>query len=102
MIEGSSQWVIDRNVTAKCDIIHSKGNYLKLLNSQQMPIENVDFHSFIPSRLFIVGLPTDSACFQAKIFCATAVVAEPAKDRSGMISRRLSTKCINTFAAMQV
>ncbi len=47
-----------------------------------MPIENVDLHSLIPFRLFIVGLPTDSACFQAKMFCATAVVAEPAKDRS--------------------
>ncbi len=33
VIEGSSQWVVGRNVTSKCDIVHSNGNYLNLPNN---------------------------------------------------------------------
>ena len=28
--EGSSQWVIGRNVTTKCDIVHTNGNFFKM------------------------------------------------------------------------
>ncbi len=30
IIDSSSQWVVGRNVTSKCDIVHLNGNYLKL------------------------------------------------------------------------
>ena len=49
LIEGSAQWEIGRNVTAKCHIIHIKGNYLKLPNNIEFSLENVDLHSYIPS-----------------------------------------------------
>ena len=49
-IEESAQWVIGRNVTAKCHIIHSKGNYLELSNNIEVPLENINVHSYTPSR----------------------------------------------------
>ena len=52
VIEGSSRWIIGRSVTAKCDIIHSKGSYLKLPNNVEVLLENIDLHSYIPSRFF--------------------------------------------------
>ena len=41
VLEGSSQWVIGRNVTAKCDITQPKGNFLILPNSLEIPIGSV-------------------------------------------------------------
>ena len=35
VIEGSSQWVTGRNVTSKCEVIHTNGNYIQLPNSVQ-------------------------------------------------------------------
>lgn len=58
IIEGSSQWVIGRNVTKYCDIIRIGGNALKL------PVENDgsgatfislvdhDLHCYIPHEVF--------------------------------------------------
>ena len=52
VIEGSSQWVIGRNVTTKCDIIHTNGDYLKLSDQVRIPLQNVDMHSYVPSHIF--------------------------------------------------
>ena len=63
IIEGSSQWVICRNVTAKCDIIHSKSNYLKLPNNIEVSLDNIDLHSYILSRCFLDEILPETACF---------------------------------------
>ena len=76
VIQWSAQWVIGRNVTAKCDIIHSKGNYLKLPNNIEVSQGNVDLHSYIPSRFFLNERFSLNACFQAKIYCASSTVSE--------------------------
>ena len=72
---------IGRNFTAKCDIIHTNGNYLRLPNSLRMPIENVDLHSFLPSPLCLNGQSANGTCFHAKLFCATAVDAHSSNER---------------------
>ena len=51
-IEGSSQWVIGRNVTIKCDIVHTNGNYIKISDQVRIPLQNVDTHSYVPSYIF--------------------------------------------------
>lgn len=57
LIEGSSQWVIGRNVTANANIIHLNGNFLQLpanksgfVNTPQLT--DHDFHSFLPRDRF--------------------------------------------------
>ena len=42
VIDGSSQWLIGRNVTTNCAIIRTNGNYLKLPNRKVVPLQNVD------------------------------------------------------------
>ena len=71
VIEGSSQWTIGRNVTSKCDIIHSNRNYLQLPNHIQIPITDVDFHSFLPHSIFLRGNQQNYSNFRTKLFCAT-------------------------------
>ena len=51
-IEGSSQWVIGKNVLTKCDIIHTNGNYLKLSDHVRIPLQNVNILSYVPSYIF--------------------------------------------------
>ncbi len=82
VIEGSSQWVVRRNLTSKCDIVHSNGNYLKLRNNLRMPTEDVHMHSFLPSHLFLTNAPNISLSLQAKPFCATAGIQETGSDRA--------------------
>ena len=52
VIEGSSQWVIGRNVTTKCDIVHTNGDYLKISDQVRIPLQNVDMHSYVASYIF--------------------------------------------------
>ena len=52
VIEGSSQWLIGRNFTAKYDIIHASGNYVKLRDRSKISLKNVDMHSYEPSFIF--------------------------------------------------
>ena len=51
-IEGSLQWVIGRNVTTKCEIFHTYGNYLKVSDQVRIPLRNVDMHSYVLSYIF--------------------------------------------------
>ena len=53
VIEGSSQWLIGRNLTAKCDIVHSSGNYLRLSDHKNIPLKNVDMHFYVPTQIFL-------------------------------------------------
>ncbi len=88
-IEGSSQWVVGRNVTSKCDVVHSNGNYLKLLNNLKIPIKNVHMHSFLPSRLFMTDTPNSSPTFQAEMFSATADIQETASNRAWSDAKKI-------------
>lgn len=45
VIEGSSQWIIGRNVTTHCDIIHSRGDYLQLKSGSRISLCDHDLHS---------------------------------------------------------
>ena len=42
-----------RNVTAKCDTIHSKGSYLNLMNNVENLLENFDLRTHILSQFFL-------------------------------------------------
>ena len=52
-IDGSSQWMNGRNVTAKCDIKHSDGNYLKISNDLKISIQNFDLHFYVHPNIFL-------------------------------------------------
>ena len=45
VIEGSSKWIVGQNVTAKCDILHIGGNYLKMPNGTKTCI--VIYHTSV-------------------------------------------------------
>ena len=57
VISSSSPWVIGRNVTKFCDIIHRGGNFLRFGDSSSphtIPLVNKEFHSFIDSSNFFI------------------------------------------------
>lgn len=74
VIEGSSQWVVGRNVSRHCNIDHIYRNALILPASLESYISLVDhgFHSYIPFEAFgpTDTKLTDPAAF-GRVFCAT-------------------------------
>lgn len=56
ILEGSSQWVIGRNVTSQCDIVHVNGNMLSVPTSDStrlhITMTDHNFHSYIPYNEF--------------------------------------------------
>ena len=52
VIDGSSPWVIGRNVTRKCDIVHINGNYIRFPPSDgvsdTLSMSDYNLHSYIP------------------------------------------------------
>ena len=69
VIEGSSQWIVGRNVTTKCDVIHTNGKYLKLPDDSRIPLQTVEFHSYMPHETF--SKKEGCSSLNAKLFCAT-------------------------------
>ena len=57
IIQGSSQWVIGRNLTSKTNIVHIDGDYILLPNGDHLSmIQGKDsLHSFLPSSKFRAG-----------------------------------------------
>ena len=72
VIEGSSQWIIGRNVTRNVDIIHSNGNCLKLKNGSIITLIDHDLHSYVPYSSFCTR-DIDTAT-EKMLFCATASI----------------------------
>eukprot|EP00171_Calliarthron_tuberculosum_P022021 IDg22021t1 len=74
VIDGSSQWVIGRNVTRFCDIIHVGENLIRFSNKSITGsislIEN-DFHSYLPYKIFIAQF-NGTRNPNTAMFCATA------------------------------
>ena len=52
IIKGSTQWIVGRNVTTKCNIIHNNSNYLKLPDGSRIPLQTDEFHSYMPHEKF--------------------------------------------------
>lgn len=80
VIEGSSQWIIGRNVTRFGNIIHIGTNRLELPDFVSL-VDN-KFHSFVPYKLF---LPADIAISKMsvnRIFCVTAQLSDETKTQS--------------------
>ena len=77
VIEGSSQWLIGKNATNKCDIIHSSGNYFKLTDHSKIPLKNGFMHSYVPSYISFKITNTNCLSYQAKLFCATGNILDP-------------------------
>ena len=99
VIEGSSQWVIGRNFTAKCDIIYSKGNYLKLPNNIEVPLENIDLHSYIASRFFLNEKSQKLLVSKQNLFVPQVQFLILKTIHLGKRLRRLSTKSTSMFVA---
>ncbi len=59
-----------------------------------MAIENVDLHSFLPTRLFLNGQSGNGTCFHIKLFCATAVAADSSKERSRQDLKKIIDKVL--------
>ena len=80
VIDGSSQWLIGRNVTTKCDVIHSIGNCLKLGDYLKIPLKNVDMYSYVPSFIFLKQTNTSCSNYLSKLFCATGNIHDTTKE----------------------
>ena len=81
VIEGSSQWLIGRNVTTKCDIIHTNGNHLKLSNHTIITLQTIHIHSYVPPYIFMDRRNSNCSTFDANLLCATRVLKELTNDR---------------------
>lgn len=77
VIEGSSQWVIGRNVTKRCNIQHIGGNKLVLRDSNdRVQLHDVGFHSYFPYERFVPSSIDFSKHVSSQLYCATAHIHE--------------------------
>ena len=75
IIEGSSQWVVGRNVTRRCNINHANGNTLQIPQiNDYISLADNNFHSHIPLNTFTKLSRHDDYKYKAKLFCATAKI----------------------------
>lgn len=92
VIEGSSQWILGRNVTKKCNIVHIGGNFLELPDQSRIPITNKDFHSYISGKLFFSKENTWDEGMKYKLFCAAATIQNETSSRSWAELRKIVDK----------
>jgi len=77
VIDGSSQWVIGRNVTKHCDIQHIGGQFLNFPNGSKISLIERDMHSYIKYENFSTA-NSSKMTLKARtglcisFFCATA------------------------------
>ena len=53
VVDGSSPWVLGRNITSKCDIVHIGGNFIRFPPSSDgvsdtLTMIDFDLHSYVP------------------------------------------------------
>lgn len=78
VIDGSSQWVVGRNVTSHCDILHANQNKLILPpdangNSQgSITLVDRDMHTYIPHQVFTFRTSGITGDNESTLFCASA------------------------------
>lgn len=98
VIDGSSQWVVGRNVTNYCDILHVNQNILKLPpdasgNSQgSVTLVDRDMHTYIPHTAFTFQAETLTPRHETTLFCATAhidgnLAKKPWKDLKNIVDK---------------
>lgn len=74
VIVGSSQWVVGRDVTQLCNIVHIGANVLQFPeNAGTILLENHDLLCYVPYSIFCRG-PQVIEVKQALIFCATVTL----------------------------
>ena len=74
IIDGSSQWLIGRNVTKHCNIVHINENKLVLPDQNDyVTLQDVHYHTHIPYQSFITISKHDNTVTN-KLFCATAEI----------------------------
>lgn len=77
IIDGSSQWVVGRNVNRKCNIEHIDCNKVILpCKEDSIELVDFDFHSYIPYKKFLPDPDTSSFVTENKIYCATAKISQ--------------------------
>lgn len=93
IIEGSSQWVIGRNVTMKCNIQHIGGNKLVLRDSNDTEqLRDVGFHSYLPYERFVPSSIDFSKHVSSQLYCATAQIHENITHRPWNEKRKVIEK----------
>lgn len=76
VIGRSSQRLIGRKGTFKCNTIHTNGNYQKPSNQKIIPLQNTDMYSYVPSYIFLNPTNHNRSNFHANLFCGTASIDE--------------------------
>lgn len=86
LISGSSQWVVGRNVTSLCNIIHMNDNALEFTTpdgtNDFISLIDQDFHCFIPYERFMSESTVPNLSTSCVFFCATAQVSKSLSDLS--------------------
>eukprot|EP00171_Calliarthron_tuberculosum_P017605 IDg17605t1 len=76
IIQGSSQWVIGRNVTKMCNIVHFNGNYIQIPypdgTTGTISLTDQEYHSFVPYKVFCQDCSHLSSSQRSRLYCATA------------------------------
>eukprot|EP00178_Gracilaria_changii_P016470 TRINITY_DN4728_c0_g1_i1.p1 TRINITY_DN4728_c0_g1~~TRINITY_DN4728_c0_g1_i1.p1 ORF type:complete len:805 (-),score=91.02 TRINITY_DN4728_c0_g1_i1:529-2943(-) len=78
VIQCSSQWVIGRNVTQHCNILHQGRNVLQLPSAEstadEISLVNHDMHCYTPHLSFTFRSHPMSNAHMTRLFCATATI----------------------------
>ena len=86
IIQGSSQWLIGRNVTKHCNIVHINGHYLQSpsscdYSSNTISLLEHDFHSYVPIEKFLPQHQVLTENQVSKLYFATATVEKSTEAR---------------------
>jgi len=81
VIQGSSQWIIGRNVTSSCNMVRIGRNVLELPgNSGTVSLVNHDLHCYVPFETFCAGY-LEPLKVNAVMFCATSKLDDAVEKR---------------------
>lgn len=82
IIEGSSHWVVCRNVTRHCNIVHIDDNKIVFPKTRDsISLVDLQFHSHIPYGAFLGGVRPCSEDMSKKLCCATAGLSNETNTR---------------------
>lgn len=85
IIDGSSQWIVGRNVTRRCKIDHMEDNKMELPKfnktdpTDSISLVDYDLHSYIPYKVFLNSRQKSTQAFNSTMFCATTQFNAPLK-----------------------
>jgi len=97
VIEGASQWVVGRNFTNYCDILHIRKHAVQLPCDDPSLVDYVsyvdhDMHSYIPYKVFGPHATIEARPNENALFCATAQIDASTQSRPWTTTKKIIDK----------